>query len=92
MTNFQNMIKEVQAEVKARNLETIKQFNAILAANGYDVEVKIIKSDNGIDDCVAVYGNDEGFYVQASLDEHPEALIYKIRNRLNYFDIDVYKL
>ena len=92
MTNFQSILETVNAEVKARNLETIAQINELLEANGYDVHVKIIKDSSGYHDCVAVYSGDDGHYARATLDENPASLLFALRCTIAYYDIDIQKL
>ena len=97
MTNFQQMLKAANDDVKARNIQTIEQYNAALKANGLRIEVAVVKDDNGINDVVAVFGETEdgtveGYYTQADLKEHPTTLVWKIRNMLKYFNVEASEL
>ena len=96
MASFKDMVQAASADVRTRNLETIRQYNELLAANGIDAEVKVAQNLHGA--CVEVIGWDErtnrheGYYVQGGLDEHPETLVWQIKKTLGYLCISVCNL
>lgn len=91
MTNFQSMLQEIRESARERNVETVRQYNAMLADKGISVNIEPSKSMYANADSVTVSNNDQGYFA-GNMDMDPEQLLWRIAHALDPFDIKLSEL